>query len=71
MTVKREYICNFCNNLNFGKPEIYGTFWSADKSLLIKGKNQSENHLCETCLDAITNAWSDYLTQHPELRKEK
>lgn len=58
--IKKEYICNFCRNTHYDHAEIYGTLWLTEE-LSIVDKSKSENHLCETCLDAISNAYEDFL----------
>ncbi len=55
MVVKREYICNFCRNTHFDDAGLYGALW-VGKELSLLHCNKAENHLCETCIEAISEA---------------
>jgi hypothetical protein len=64
MVVKREYICDFCNNTHFDDAGLYGALW-VGKELSLLHCNKSERHLCETCIAAISKAHIK-LNVHPE-----
>lgn len=55
MTKDVKYRCNFCNGNHFDDALIVGALW-VGMELHIVSKNQSENHLCLSCIKAIHDA---------------
>lgn len=56
MTTERTYVCNFCRGDTTDPDKMHGLFWSTITGELKRAANASfsEDHLCESCLAAIT-----------------
>jgi len=63
MTIKREYVCNFCRNTLNGNAKMFGVLWGPNnKELRAVAERDSENHLCACCVNAIKEmkvSWND------------
>lgn len=58
MTKEVKYICNFCRGNHFDKAYVYGAYWKEGNILRLLSPDKSEHHLCETCVKAISDAWT-------------
>jgi hypothetical protein len=61
MTVIKEYQCNFCHNKIKSEADGYGFNWFANKHGGILRLCETENHICNICLRALTEAGNKIL----------